>query len=180
MSLQTNVLCYACRRKVRDSVTEAIAEVPDNCLRSGMQPVVDTLVNDIARDLVAVSACARTVTKTTYLDEFSLFFHADLHLLHVSRKAKSLLRGISYIVHTFTTSTLKSPNSEPVVACVGLLLMPPLKKSHGERTCGFVRMFVCSAVGYSRDDNEIRQTGDNHDSRSKARPYQEVFAEEST
>lgn len=41
---------------MRDSVTEAIAEVPNSCLRSGMQPVVDTLVKDVARDLVTVSA----------------------------------------------------------------------------------------------------------------------------
>lgn len=40
---------------MRDSVTEAAAEVPGSCLRSGMQPVVDTLVKDVARDLVAVS-----------------------------------------------------------------------------------------------------------------------------
>lgn len=53
---KTNVLCYPWGRKVRDSVTEAVAEVPDSCLRSGMQPVVETLVKDVARDLVTVSA----------------------------------------------------------------------------------------------------------------------------
>eukprot|EP00903_Cladosiphon_okamuranus_P013503 g12576.t1 len=39
---------------VRDSVTDAVAEVPGSCLKSGMQPVVDTLVKDVARDLVNV------------------------------------------------------------------------------------------------------------------------------
>ncbi|CAN0078131.1 unnamed protein product, partial [Ectocarpus sp. 8 AP-2014] len=40
---------------VRDSVSEAIAEAPDNCsLRLDMEPVVETLVKDVARDLVAV------------------------------------------------------------------------------------------------------------------------------
>lgn len=42
-----------------------MAEVPDSCLRSGMQPVLDTLVKDVARDLVSVSLLdARTKTKT--------------------------------------------------------------------------------------------------------------------
>jgi len=40
---------------VRDSVTEAIAEVPGTCLKPGMQTVVETLVKDIARDLITVS-----------------------------------------------------------------------------------------------------------------------------
>lgn len=41
--------------QVRDSVTEAIAEVPDSCVRPSMEKVVETLVNDVARDLVTVS-----------------------------------------------------------------------------------------------------------------------------
>lgn len=40
---------------MRDSVTEAIAGVPDSCVRPGMEKVVETLVNDVARDLVTVS-----------------------------------------------------------------------------------------------------------------------------
>ncbi|CAM9503238.1 unnamed protein product [Ectocarpus sp. 12 AP-2014] len=40
---------------VRDSVSEAIVEAPDNfSLRPDMEPVVETLVKDVARDLVAV------------------------------------------------------------------------------------------------------------------------------
>ncbi|CAM9140632.1 unnamed protein product [Ectocarpus fasciculatus] len=40
---------------VRDSVSEAVAEAPDNCsLRPDMETVVETLVKDVARDLVAV------------------------------------------------------------------------------------------------------------------------------
>ena len=51
-----------------------MAEVPDSCLRSGMQPVLDTLVKDVARDLVSVSLLdARTKTKTK-IDEFPHFF----------------------------------------------------------------------------------------------------------
>lgn len=43
------------RVQVRDSVTEAIAEVPGTLLKPGMQTVVETLVKDIARDLITVS-----------------------------------------------------------------------------------------------------------------------------
>lgn len=49
------VLCCALGVQVRDSVTEAIAEVPGTCLKPGMQTVVETLVKDIARDLITVS-----------------------------------------------------------------------------------------------------------------------------
>lgn len=43
------------RRQVRDSVTEAVAEAPGKCsLRPDMEAVVETMVKDIARDLVTV------------------------------------------------------------------------------------------------------------------------------
>ncbi|CAM9389014.1 unnamed protein product, partial [Sphacelaria rigidula] len=39
---------------VRDSAMEAIAQTSDARIDPGMQPVIDTLVRDMARDLVAV------------------------------------------------------------------------------------------------------------------------------
>lgn len=43
--------------QVRDSVEEAIAEVPNSTIRPGMEVVIETVVHDIARDMVAVSRC---------------------------------------------------------------------------------------------------------------------------
>ena len=36
-------------------MTQAISEIPGRCLKPGMQTVVETLVKDIARDLITVS-----------------------------------------------------------------------------------------------------------------------------
>ena len=52
---RTNGGFLCLRRQVRDSVTEAVAEAPGKCsLRPDMEAVVETLVKDIARDLVTV------------------------------------------------------------------------------------------------------------------------------
>lgn len=64
---------------MRDSVTEAMAEVPDSCLRAGMQPVVDTLVKDVARDLVTVSNRHQNENKSKRLRFLSHFISMINH-----------------------------------------------------------------------------------------------------
>lgn len=45
---------FSCSRQLRDSVVEATAKAPESTFRRGMEHVIGTLVQDVARDMVSV------------------------------------------------------------------------------------------------------------------------------